>query len=58
MYFDGSKMLAELGAGVVLISPMGDKMRYVLPILYTDSNNSAEYKPLLHGLHMATTMGI
>ena len=45
MYFDGSKMLAGLGAGVVLTSPTGDVVQYVLQILYTDSNNAAEYEP-------------
>ena len=46
MHFDGSKMLAGLGAGVVLTSPTG----------YT--NNAAEYEALLHGLRMAVSMGI
>ena len=58
MHFDGSKMLAELGAGVVLTSPTGDTVRYVLQILHTDSNNAAEYKALLHGLRMTVSMGI
>ena len=58
MYFDGSKMLAELGAGVILTSPTGDIVRYVLQIMYTDSNNAAEYEALLHGLRMAISMGI
>jgi ribonuclease HI len=26
--------------------------------MYTDSNNTAEYKALLHGLRMATSMGV
>jgi hypothetical protein len=30
MYFDGSKRNTDAGAGVVLISPQGDKMKYVL----------------------------
>ena len=38
MHFDGSKMLAGLGAGVVLTSPTRDTVHYVLQILYTDSN--------------------
>src|SRR3989337_2472881 len=58
MYFDGSKMLAGLGAGVILISPTGNTIWYVLQIMYTDSNNAAEYEALLHGLRMATTMGV
>ena len=58
MHFDGSKMLAGLGAGVVLTSPIGDTIQYVLQIMYTDSNNAAEYEALLHGLRMAVSMGI
>ena len=51
-------MLAGLGAGVVLMSPIGDTVQYVLQIMYTDSNNAAEYEALLHGLRMAVSMGI
>ena len=58
MHFDDSKMLAGLGAGVVLTSPTGDTVQYILQILYTDSNNTAEYEALLHGLRMAVSMGI
>ena len=50
MHFNGSKMLAGLGVGVVLTSPTGDTVQYVLQILYTDSNNTAEYEALLHGV--------
>ena len=50
MHFDGSKMLVRLGEGVVLTSPTGDTVQYVLQILYTDSNNAAEYEALLYGL--------
>ena len=58
MHFDGTKMLADLGVGVVLTSPTGDTVQYVLQILYADSNNAAEYEVLLHGLPMAVSMGI
>ena len=58
MHFDGSKMLASLGAGVVLPSPIGDTVQYVLQIMYMDSNNAAEYEALLHGLRIAVSMGI
>src|SRR3954468_11858876 len=50
MHFDGSKMLAGLGVGVVLTSPTRDIVQYVLQILYTDYNNAAEYEALLRGL--------
>ena len=58
MHFDGTKMLAGLGARVVLTSPTGDMVQYILQILYTDSNNADEYEALLHGLRMSVSMGI
>jgi ribonuclease HI len=58
MYFDGSKRNMGAGAGVVLVSPQGDKMKYVLrmnfPLL---TNNEAEYETLLHGMHMEKACG-
>ena len=48
MFFDGSKMLNGSGAGVVLVSPRGDKLRYLLQIHFDSSNNEAEYEALLY----------
>jgi ribonuclease HI len=54
MYFDGSKRIQGAGTGVVLISPQGDKLKYVLRMSFPQaSNNEAEYKALLHGIKMA-----
>ena len=50
MYFDGSLWLEGGGAGVLLISPNGEQLRYVLQIMFPVSNNEAEYEALLHGL--------
>ena len=58
MYLDGSKMLARLGAGVILISPTRDTVWYVLQIMYMDSNNATEYEAIVHGLRLAVSMGI
>src|SRR3954462_3962082 len=41
MHFDGSKREAEVGAGVILTSPQGDKMKYVLRMKFRASNNKA-----------------
>ena len=58
MYFDGSKKNEGAGAGVVLISPKGDKLRYVLQMGFEfPSNNEAEYEALIHGMRMAKAMG-
>ncbi|XP_073353768.1 uncharacterized protein [Aegilops tauschii subsp. strangulata] len=58
MFFDGSKMLHVSGAGVVLVSPKGDQLSYVLQIHFDSSNNEAEYEALLYGLWMAISLGI
>ena len=58
MHFDGSKMRTGLGAGVVLTSPKGDKLRYALQIHFAASNNVAEYEALIHGLRLAKELGI
>jgi ribonuclease HI len=47
-----------LGAGVVLTSPKGDKLQYVLQTHFRASNNIAEYEALVHGLKMAKEIGI
>jgi ribonuclease HI len=58
MYFDGSKRVEGAGAGVVLISPQGDKLKYVLWMSFPQaSNNAAEYKAFLHGMMMAKACG-
>src|SRR3954469_4325013 len=58
MHFDGSKMRTGFGAGVVLTSPKGDKLKYVLQIHFAASNNVAEYEALIHGLRLAKELGI
>ena len=58
MHFDGSRQLEGTGAGVVLTSPKGDKLRYVLQIHFNCTKNVAEYEALLHGLRIAKEMNI
>jgi ribonuclease HI len=58
MYFDGSLKLEAAGVGVLLISPKGEQIKYVLQFFWKVSNNEAEYEALLHGLHLAISLGI
>ena len=48
MFYDGAKCKNGAGAGVVLVSPEGDTMRYAIQIDFT--NNIAKYEDLLTGL--------
>jgi ribonuclease HI len=58
MYFDGTLNLEGTIAGVLLISPQGEQLKYVLQIHYKASTNRAEYEALIHGLHIAVSLGI
>jgi ribonuclease HI len=58
MYFNSSLKLEGIGAGVLLISPTGEQLKYVLQIFWKVSNNEAEYEALLHGLRLAASLGI
>jgi ribonuclease HI len=58
MYFEGSLKLEGAGAGVLLISPKGEQLKYVLQIFGKVSNNESEYEALLHGLRLAASLGI
>ena len=58
MHFDGSRQLEGSGAGVVLTSPNGDKIAYVLQLHFDCTNNMAEYEALLHGLRLAKEMNV
>jgi ribonuclease HI len=58
MYFDDSLKIEGAGAGVLLISPMGEQLKYVLQISWKVSNNEAEYEALLHGLCLAASLRI
>jgi ribonuclease HI len=45
-------------AGVLLISPTGEQLKYVLQIFWKVSNNEAKYEALLHGLRLTASQGI
>ncbi|XP_071678561.1 uncharacterized protein [Lolium perenne] len=54
MNFAGSKILEGSGVGVVLVSPQGDKMKYILRMTFPNaSNNEAEYEALIHEMKIA-----
>jgi hypothetical protein len=50
LYFNSALNLEGEGTGVLLISPHGEQLKYVVKIHYKASNNSAEYEALIHRL--------
>jgi ribonuclease HI len=58
MYFDGSYTLKGAGAGVVLIPPEGDVLKYAIQLEFSATNNIAKYEGLVNGLRLAKDLGI
>jgi hypothetical protein len=44
MYFDGSYTLKGTGAGIVLIPPEGDVLKYAIRLKFPATNNIKEYE--------------
>jgi ribonuclease HI len=58
MYFNGSYTLKGAGAGVMLIPPEGDMLKYAIQIDFSATNNIAEYEGLVTGLQLVKELGI
>jgi hypothetical protein len=58
LYFDGSSRKQEAGAGVVLLAPHRDQIRYMVHLDFKATNNMTEYKALLFGLSTALSLGV
>jgi ribonuclease HI len=56
--FDGSLQLHGAEVGILVMSPREESFKYVLQMYFLASNNAVEYEALLHGLRIATTLGI
>ena len=58
MYFYRSLMKKGASTGLVFVSPLGVRMRYMVRIHFPSSNNVAEYEALINGLRIAIELGI
>jgi hypothetical protein len=58
MYFDESYTLDGAGAGVVLIPPKGDILKYAIQLEFLTTNNIAEYEGLVTGLRLTKDLDI
>ena len=58
MYFDGSLMKKGADVGLVFVSPLRVRMRYMVRLHFPSSNNVAEYEALINGLRIAIELGI
>jgi ribonuclease HI len=58
MYFNGSVMKEGAGVGLVLISPLGVHMEYMVQLHFPTSNNVTEYEALINGLRIAVEIRV
>jgi hypothetical protein len=58
LFFDGSASSKRAGAGVVLIDPCGEQLKYMVHLDFETTNNMAEYEALIFGLTAALSLGV
>jgi ribonuclease HI len=58
LFLDGSSRKQGTGAGVVLLAPHGDQIKYMVHLDFKATNNMAEYEALLFGLSTALSLGV
>ena len=46
------------GAGIVIISPEGDTLKYGVQLKFPMTNNETEYEAILTGLRIAQALGV
>jgi ribonuclease HI len=58
LFFDGSTRSKRVGAGVVLIDPHGEQVKYMVHLDFEATNNMAEYEALIFGLTAALSLEV
>jgi hypothetical protein len=58
IYFDESYSLKGVGAGVMLIPPEGNVIKYAIQLEFLATNNNANYEGLVTGLWLAKDLDI
>jgi ribonuclease HI len=58
LFFDGSARSKKAGAGVVLIDPHGEQVKYMVHLYFEATNNMAEYEALIFGLTVALSLRV
>jgi ribonuclease HI len=58
LFFDGSTRNKKAGAGMVLIDPSGEQIKYMVLLDFEATNNMVEYEALIFGLTVALSLGV
>jgi ribonuclease HI len=57
IYVDGSSQGQRSGAGVMLLSPEGQRFQYAIKLDFVTTNNEAKYEAVVAGLTIARELG-
>ncbi|KAL0458659.1 UNVERIFIED_CONTAM: hypothetical protein Slati_0493100 [Sesamum latifolium] len=57
LHVDGSSTAQGSGAGIVITTPQGEDLEFVIKFDFKTSNNEAEYEALVIGMRMAHETG-
>jgi ribonuclease HI len=58
MYFNGSFTPNGAGRGVVMISPKGHRLLYVIRLHFRVTNNVVEYEAVVNGLRITAELRV
>ncbi|XP_071727467.1 uncharacterized protein [Rutidosis leptorrhynchoides] len=58
LYTDGASSEEGAGIGIILVSPTGEEITYVIRLKFAASNNEAEYEALIAGLRLAKSIDV
>jgi ribonuclease HI len=58
MYIDGSFTLNGAWGGIILISPKGDRLLYMIQLHFCTTNNVVKYEALVNILRIATELRV
>lgn len=56
-HVDGSANKRSCGAGVVIRTPIGEKVEYSVHFMFWETNNASEYEALLAGIWLSKVLG-
>jgi ribonuclease HI len=58
LFFNGSEPNKRAAAGVVLIDPNGEQVKYMVILDFEATNNMEEYEALIFELTVALSLGV
>lgn len=58
LFTDGSSTTEGSGAGLVILSPDGEKFEYAIKFAFYASNNESEHEVFILGLHLCLTIDV